>query len=92
MYLVSLFSEFIDTVDVSLYRSRDDIGIGTETVIHLPVVFHLHVYFTYIVTSLADSLYGKLFQSHLALDDLLYGLDSGIHRPVSGSGCLKMFT
>ena len=58
--------EFVNTVDVGFYRSSNNICIGTKTIINLVIVFYLHVHFTYIITSLTDSLNSKLFQSHVA--------------------------
>ena len=53
-------SELIDAVDVSLDRSGDDVGVGTEAVVYLPVVFHLHVHLAHVVGSFGNGLNGKL--------------------------------
>ena len=54
--VVCLFYEFIDTVDIGFDRGRDNIGIGTETVIGTVVVLYLHMYLTDVVATLADGL------------------------------------
>ena len=49
---VLLFPELIDTVYICLNTGRYDISIGSEAIIHLTVVFHLHVHLSYIVRAL----------------------------------------
>ncbi len=58
--------ELIDTVDVRFHRCRDNIRIGTEPIINMIIVFHLHMYLTHIVATLADSLDSEFLQCHMA--------------------------
>ena len=70
-FLKILVFELVDTVDVSLYRSRHDVGVRTEAVVDVSIILHLHVHLAHIVAALADSLDGELLQHHLAVDDFL---------------------
>ena len=56
------------------------------------IVFHLHMYLTHIVATLADSLDGEFLQCHMAVDNLLQSLDSGIYRTVSTGSGFKLLT
>lgn len=51
--------ELIDTVDVRFHRCRNNIRIGTKPIINMIIVFHLHMYLTHIIATLADSLDGE---------------------------------
>ena len=75
--------ELIDTVDVRFHRCRDNIRIGTEPIINMIIVFHLHMYLTHIVATLADSLDSEFLQCHMAVNNLLQSLDSSVYRTVS---------
>ena len=75
MFLFS--SELVDTIEVSLYRGRNDICIGTEAIVDVSVVLHLHVHLTYIVGALRDSLDGELLQCHGLMDDTLQAASTG---------------
>ena len=72
--------ELIDTVDVRFHRCRDNIRIGTEPIINMIIVFHLHMYLTHIVATLADSLDSEFLQCHMAVNNLLQSLDSSVYR------------
>ena len=81
--VVLFHTKLVDTVDVSLNRSRHNVGIGSESVVHASVVLHLHVYLAHVVRSLRDGLDSKLLQGHLLLNDLLESLDGSIYRTVT---------
>ena len=90
---VALFhTKLVDTVDVSLNRSRNDVGICSESVVNASVVLHLHVYLAHIVRSLRDGLDCKLLQGHLLLNDLLESLDGSIYRTVASRSLFKLLS
>ena len=85
-------TKLVDTIYVSLYRSRNDVGIGSESVVNASVVLHLHVYLAHVVRSLRDGLDCKLLQGHLLLNDLLESLDGSIYRTVASRSLFKLLS
>lgn len=72
--------KFVYCVDIGFHTGCHDVGICTETIVNVTVVFHLHVNLPYIVGALVYCLYGKLFQGHLSVYDFLesrYGCVNG---------------
>lgn len=86
------FLEFIYTVNIGLHTGSNDIGVGTETIIDLPVVFHLHVYLAHVVGTFVDGLDGKFLEHHRALDDVFEGVDGGVDRTVAFGGGTELLT
>ena len=54
------------------------------------IVFHLHMYLTHIVATLADSLDSEFLQCHMAVNNHLLSIDSSVYRTVSTGGGFKL--
>ena len=51
-----LMLKIIYCINISFDTGSYDIGIGTKSIIHGTIVFHLHVYLTHIVRTFIDGL------------------------------------
>ena len=63
--------EFVDTIEIGFNTCCHDVGIGSETIIELSIVFYLHMHFSDVVGALGNGLNGKLLHRHLLENNLL---------------------
>ena len=75
---IFLSLKLIYTINIRFHRGGNDVRVGTESVVDVAVVLHLHVHLAHVVGTLADGLDGKLLQGHFTTDDGLQGTDGGI--------------